>query len=60
MGRESEILAVENATAETTVGKLFDECICCFGAPLSIHSDQCGNYESQLAHEAMSTHGMST
>ncbi len=44
----AEILTVEDDTAETTAGKLFDEYICRFGALLSIHSDQGQNYESDL------------
>jgi hypothetical protein len=43
-----EIYAVPDQTAETCAQKLLDEVISRFGCPLTIHSDQGRNYESEI------------
>ena len=46
-----EIFAIPNQDAETTARVILNEVIGRFGCPLSIHSDQGGNYESRLFSE---------
>ena len=44
----AEVFAVPDQTAETTAKTLVNDIIARFGAPLSIHTDQGRNFESQL------------
>ena len=46
-----ELLPIPDATAETCARAILNEFISRFGCPLSIHSDQGRNYESELFHE---------
>ena len=54
----TESFAMPNQEAETVTRILVDEVICRFGVPLSIHSDQGKNFESNLFQQICQTLGV--
>jgi hypothetical protein len=46
-----EVFPVPNQTAETCANVILNEVICRYGCPLSIHSDQGRNFESDIFQE---------
>ena len=47
----TEIFAVPNESAQTCARVILNDVICRYGCPLSLHSDQCRNYESSIFRE---------
>ena len=49
-----EVFAIPDQSAETTARTILNEVIARYGSPISIHSDQGGNYESRIFGELCS------